>query len=174
MRLMKPVIEKERSVTVILYELLDFSGETVCHFFVFPPCSHPAFHISYPRDSVHYGIVMSVAPLHFQHFRMVDGCRFSFEIPVVIHIDGIILFKPVHIPVLHEHCRNPVVGGCYNIGIVEADFSRSGFYSSVPVNIPVSHPEMPFAYGSGDISEILHHFRQGKLVFRYYKRRVAF
>ena len=91
----------------------------------------------------------------------------------VAHLYRVFRIKPDYLTVTHIDGRDTVIGGSYEAGIVEADGIGRRSNLSVPVHIAVSHPEMPFAYGSGIVTSLLHHFRQCRDVHRDEKRGVA-
>ena len=173
MRLMKPVIQKKRFVSVILYETFHLIHKITGHILVNPPCILAALHIADSWDSVDDGIIMAVRPLHFQHLRVIESRRLPLKIFLIINKYRVIGFKPHHSAVLHKYCGDPVISCGNDTRIIESDFTGTRTDGVIPVNIAVTHTEMPFPDSTGSISSLLHHLRKSFLVGRNNQRRVA-
>ena len=74
--------------------LLGFDQKMVCHILIYPFGFFSSFHKTDPGDTVDNAVVMSMVPFHFDQFRIVQTCRFTFKVFVVIHQNGIIGFQP--------------------------------------------------------------------------------
>ena len=172
-RFVQAIIQEERSIFVFSHKVLYLIYKIVGHILVFPTGFLSAFHISDTGNSVYYRVIVSVCPLHFQHLRMRDGSRFALKIMLVTHFDGIGRIESYYIAVFHVNRRDTVVGCCNQARVVETDFFGTRFDGFVPVDIAVSHPQMPLSDSSGHITALLHHLRQGKLIFINDKRSIS-
>ena len=172
-RLMESVVEEERLALVFAHEILHLVHEIVRHVLVHPTGLFSATHKADTGNAVDDGLVMSVRPLHFQHFRIGQRRRFALKILFIAHFDRVVRVKAHHIAVFHINRRHTVVRGGNQTGVVEAYLSRTRFDSLVPVNVAVAHTQMPFADGSRRVAAFLHHPRQCELRFLNEQRSVA-
>ena len=172
-RFVQAIIQEERSIFVFSHKVLYLIYKIVGHILVFPTGFLTAFHISDTGNSVYYRVIVSVCPLHFQHLRMRNGSRFAFKIMLVTHFDGIGRIESYYIAVFHVNGRDTVIGCCNQARIVETDFFCTRFHGFIPIDISVSHSQMPLSDSSRRITALLHHLRQGELIFIDNERSVS-
>ena len=120
----------------------------------------PSLHISYSRNPIHDGSLMPVQPWHSHKFGIGQRRRFSFKILFIIYKKRVGGVKALDHTVFYIYGRYPVNRGRNQVCVVKAYgvSGRNDFL--VPVQLAISHSEMPFAYCSRGISLLLHHFRE--------------
>ena len=116
---------------------------------------------------------MSVSPLHLQHFRVGNGGRFAFKVLFVTHLDRVGRVKSHNITVFYINSRDTVICRRNQARIIEADFFCTRFHGFIPIDISVSHSQMPLSDSSRRITALLHHLRQGELIFIDNERSVS-
>ena len=165
MHIVRPEIEEERTVFVLLDEAHGVHRDAVGNILVFPQRRLSAFHVAYTRNTVHNALVVTVirAGLQFrQQLGIFFSGRLALEVLRIADGDRIVGIEVDGTLILHVDTRHTVARSRHDVRVVEPYLGRSGSYALVPVLFAVfgAHPQMPFAYGSGSVSGLTEYFGQ--------------
>ena len=157
MRFMQTIIKKEWRVSVFSNKVLYLAYKIISHIFVFPTGFLPTFHITDTGYSIYNRIIMSVRPLHFQHFGIGYSSRLPLKVLFITHLNRIWRITTYHIPIFYINSRNAVICCRNQTRVIKANLFCSRLDCLIPIDISISHAQMPFSDSSGHITTLSHH-----------------
>ena len=165
MHIVRPEIEEERTIFVLLDEAHGVHRDAVGNILVFPQRRLSAFHVADARNAVHNALVVPVirAGLQFrQQLGIFFSGRLALEVLCIADGDRVVGIEVDGTLVLHVNTRHTVARSRHDVRVIESHLGRSGSYALVPVLFAVlgAHPQMPFTYGSGSVSGLTEYFGQ--------------
>ena len=107
---MRCKIQEKRPGFLPFQKGLGLAGNGVGHVFVNPKSFLPALHVADPADPVHNRLVMPVARLHLQKFRIRLSRRLTGKRVFVTYLNRIRRIQIHHPPILHIYAGHPVAG----------------------------------------------------------------
>ncbi len=116
-------------------KLLGFHKECICHSFIHPFCRFSALHKSYPGNTIHDAVVMSVMPFEFQKRCIIQTGGFAIKILIIIHGYRIVWIKADNIAVFDVNSGYPVLCGSEDVRVIKSNFIWPRSDSLIPVDL---------------------------------------
>ena len=147
---------------MLLDEVRGLAGDGIGHVFIGPAGGLSATHVPDPADAVDNRLVVPVAGMHLEQFRVLLARGIVADRPVETDFNRIVWIEPHDALILHIDTGDTVAGGGDQETVVESDFPRTGLDLLVPIQfLPFgAQAQVPLADGTGGVARVLHQQRQ--------------